>query len=35
MATNRQDYITLLENDFAKAFVVFDKDYNIFREKII
>ncbi|EAJ5686069.1 peptidoglycan editing factor PgeF [Campylobacter lari] len=35
MATNRQDYITLLENDFAKAFVAFDKDYNIFREKII
>ncbi|EAI8630084.1 peptidoglycan editing factor PgeF [Campylobacter lari] len=34
MATNRQDYITLLENDFAKAFVAFDQDYNIFRAKI-
>lgn len=35
MATNRSNFITLLENDYAKAFVAFDKDYNIFRENVI
>ncbi|AJC86546.1 peptidoglycan editing factor PgeF [Campylobacter sp. RM16704] len=34
MATNRQDHITLLENDFVKAFMAFDRDYNVFRAKI-
>ncbi|AJC91097.1 multi-copper polyphenol oxidoreductase laccase [Campylobacter subantarcticus LMG 24377] len=34
MATNRQDYITLLENNHCKAFIAFDQDYNIFRAKI-
>ncbi|WP_291951863.1 peptidoglycan editing factor PgeF [Campylobacter sp.] len=35
MATNRSDFITLLENDFIKAFVAFDKDYSVFKKQII
>ncbi|CAM4187368.1 peptidoglycan editing factor PgeF [Campylobacter armoricus] len=34
MATNRQNHITLLENNSIKAFIAFDQDYNIFRAKI-
>lgn len=34
MATSRQNHITLLENDFMKAFIAFGFDYNIFRAKI-
>ncbi|QOR00754.1 MULTISPECIES: peptidoglycan editing factor PgeF [unclassified Campylobacter] len=34
MARNRQNHITLLENDHCKAFIAFDQDYNIFRANI-
>ncbi|AJC88027.1 peptidoglycan editing factor PgeF [Campylobacter insulaenigrae] len=35
MATNRQNFITILENEHIKAFVAFDKDYSVFKKQIV